>query len=67
MNNRNGRQIEIRFDIYNYLKQQTLSTKIGCNDTIFTSDFIFQFDDLSDLEDAIEKLIDLRDLFLKDI
>ena len=66
MNNRNGKQIEIRFDIYNYLNQKHFSTKIGNNDTIFTPDFIFQFDSLSDLEQAIENLIELRDKFLED-
>ena len=66
MKNGNGRGIEIRFDIYNYLNQKHFSTKIGGNDTIFAPDFIFQFDSLSDLEQAIENLIELRDKFLED-
>lgn len=67
MKNRNGREVEIRFDIYNYLKQKHFSTKIGGNDTLFAPDFIFQFDSLSDLEQTIENLIELRDKFLEEI
>lgn len=67
MKNRNGREVEIRFDIYNYLNQKHFSTKIGGNDTLFTPDFIFQFDTLSDLEQAIENLIDLRNRFLEEM
>lgn len=63
MKNRNGREVGIRFDIYNYLNQKHLSTKIGGNDT----DFIFQFDSLSDLEQAIENLIELREKFLEEM
>ena len=66
MKNGNGRGVEIRFDIYNHLNQKHFSTKIGGNDTIFAPDFIFQFDSLSDLEQAIENLIELRDKFLED-
>lgn len=67
MKNRNKREVEIRFDIYNYLNQKHFSTKIGSNDTLFTPDFIFQFDNLSDLEQAIENLIELREKFLDNI
>ena len=67
MKNGNGRGVEIRFDIYNYLNQKHFSTKIGSNDTIFTPDFIFQFDSLSDLEHAIENLIELREKFLEEM
>ena len=67
MKNRNRREIQIRFDIYNYLNQKHLSTKIGNNDTLFAPDFIFQFDSLSDLEQAIENLIELRDKFLEEM
>ena len=64
MKNGNGRLVEIRFDIYNYINQKLFSTKIGGNDTIFAPDFIFQFDNLSDLEQAIDNLIELRSRFL---
>lgn len=67
MKNGNGRGVEIRFDIYNYLNQKHFSTKIGGNDTIFAPDFIFQFDSLSDLEQAIENLIELREKFLEEM
>ena len=67
MKNRNGREVEIRFDIYNYLNQKHFSTKIGGNDTLFTPDFIFQFDNLSDLEQTIENLIELREKFLEEM
>lgn len=67
MKNRNGREVEIRFDIYNYLNQKHFSTKVGSNDTLFTPDFIFQFDTLSDLEQAIEDLIELRNMFLEEM
>lgn len=50
MKNRNGREVEIRFDIYNHINQKHFSTKIGGNDTLFVPDFIFQFDSLSDLD-----------------
>ena len=67
MKNRNGREVEIRFDIYNYLNQKHFSTKIGGNDTLFAPDFIFQFDSLSDLDQAIEELIELREMFLEEM
>ena len=64
MKNRDRREVEIRFDIYNYLNQKHFSTKIGDNNT---PDFIFQFDNLSDLEQAIENLIELREKFLEEM
>ena len=67
MKNRDRREVEIRFDIYNYLNQKLFSTKIGGNDTLFAPDFIFQFDNLSDLEQAIENLIELREKFLEEM
>lgn len=67
MKNRNNREVEIRFDIYNYLTQKHLSTKVGGNNTLFAPDFIFQFDSLSDLEQAIEDLIELREKFLEEM
>ena len=67
MKNRNGREVEIRFDIYNHINQKHFSTKIGGNDTLFAPNFIFQFDSLSDLEETIENLIELREKFLEEM
>jgi hypothetical protein len=65
MKNENNREVKIQFRIVNPITNQKLGINIGENKYLRPD--IYYFNGIIDLELAIEKLIDLRNRFLKEL
>lgn len=65
MKNENNKEVKIQFCIVNPITHQELGINIGENKYLRPD--VYYFDGIVDLELAIEKLVDLRNRFLKEL